>query len=122
MLHTMYGACLQLLLLRAWQAALRVLRDCNLCFCALLLWEPRLPALAVRMTRLPHGLCRPVQVMKLAVQHRHKALVFISSVGVAAPLGMMETIYETRVGADFATEFPASGGYAYGWAAASHVV
>ena len=52
--------------------------------------------------------------MKLAVQHKRKALTFISSVGVAGPLGITETIHENTLGADLATEFLPSGGYAYG--------
>ena len=55
-----------------------------------------------------------LQMMKLAVSHRRKALTFVSSVGVAGPLGIKETVHEDTLGADLATEFPASGGYAYG--------
>ena len=72
------------------------------------------------MTRLPHGLCCLLQVMKLAVQHKLKALTFVSSVGVAGPLGITEIIRENALGADLATESPASGGYAYGCAATAH--
>ena len=55
-----------------------------------------------------------LQVMKLAVQQRRKALAFVSSVGVASPLGITDAIQEDTLGTDLATEFPASGGYAYG--------
>ena len=48
------------------------------------------------------------------MQHRRKALAFVSSVGVASPLGITDTIHEDTLGTDLATEFPASGGYAYG--------
>ena len=55
-----------------------------------------------------------LQMMKLAVSYRRKALTFVSSVGVAGPLGIKETVQEDTLGTDLATEFPASGGYAYG--------
>ena len=48
------------------------------------------------------------------MQHRRKALTFVSSVGVASPLGITDIIREDTLGTDLATEFPASGGYAYG--------
>ena len=66
------------------------------------------------MMWLPHSLHLPLQVMKLTIQHRRKALIFISSVGIASPLGIKETINEDTLGTDLAAEFPASGGYAYG--------
>ncbi len=53
-------------------------------------------------------------MMKLAVSYRRKALTFVSSVGVAGPLGIKKTVQEDTLGTDLATEFPASGGYAYG--------
>ena len=53
-------------------------------------------------------------MMKLAVSYRRKALTFVSSVGVAGPLGIKETVHENTLGTELATEFPASGGYAYG--------
>ena len=80
-----------------------------------LLWEQRLSPVSVRMMWLPDSLNAPLQVMKLTVQHRRKALTFVSSVGVASPLGITDTIQEDTLGADLATEFPASGGYAYGY-------
>jgi len=43
-----------------------------------------------------------------------KALTFISSVGVCGPLGLSETVKEDTLGTNLATEFPGSGGYAYG--------
>ena len=54
------------------------------------------------------------QVMKLAVRYKRKALTFISSVGVAGPLGITENVKETTLGTNIATEFPGSGGYAFG--------
>ena len=70
--------------------------------------------MSMRMSGMPYSLHLPLQVMKLAVQHRRKALTFVSSVGVASPLGITDTIQEDTLGTDLATEFPASGGYAYG--------
>ena len=55
-----------------------------------------------------------LQMMKLAVSYRRKALTFVSSVGVAGPLGIKEVVHENTLGTELATEFPASGGYAYG--------
>ena len=59
-------------------------------------------------------------MMKLAVSYRRKALTFVSSVGVAGPLGIKETVQEDTLGTDLATEFPASGGYAYGYGTCLH--
>ena len=52
--------------------------------------------------------------MKLAVRYKRKALTFISTVGVAGPLGRSEIVKETQLGTNLAEEFPGSGGYAYG--------
>ena len=60
------------------------------------------------------GGCGTLQMMKLAVSYRRKALTFVSSVGVAGPLGIKEIVHESTLGTDLATEFPASGGYAFG--------
>ena len=68
----------------------------------------------MHMMWLPHSPHLPLQVMKLAVQRRRKALAFVSSVGVASPLGIIDAIHEDTLGTNLATEFPASGGYAYG--------
>ena len=46
------------------------------------------------------------QVMKLAVRYKRKALTFISSVGVAGPLGLSETVQETTLGTNIATGVP----------------
>ena len=48
------------------------------------------------------------------MRYKRKALTFISSVGVAGPLGMTEDVKETTLGTNLAQEFPGSGGYAYG--------
>ena len=87
--------------------------DCSVCLWAVS-WKLRLSAMSMRMSGMPYSLHLPLQVMKLAVQHRRKALAFVSSVGVASPLGITDTIQEDTLGTDLATEFPASGGYAYG--------
>ena len=81
---------------------------------------PWLPAVSMHMIWLPYSQCPPAQVMKLAIQHRRKALTFVSSVGVASPLGITDTILEDTLGTDLATEFPGSGGYAYGYGAPLH--
>ena len=55
-----------------------------------------------------------LQVMKFAVRYKRKALTFMSSVGVAAPLGRTEVVSETELGALLSEKYPASGGYAFG--------
>ncbi len=55
-----------------------------------------------------------LQVMKMAVRYKRKALTFISSVGVALPLGKPGPIMEDTLGTNIAEEFPGSGGYAFG--------
>ena len=55
-----------------------------------------------------------VEVMKLAVATRIKALTFISSVGVAGGLKHEGPVTEEEVGTNLATELPGDGGYALG--------
>ena len=55
-----------------------------------------------------------LQVMKLAVRYKRKALTFVSSVGVALSLGLPGPIKEDTLGTNIAEEFPGSGGYAFG--------
>jgi nucleoside-diphosphate-sugar epimerase len=60
-----------------------------------------------------------VEVMKLAVATRIKALTFISSVGVAGGLDHPAPMSEEEVGTKLCTEHPGDGGYALGCAAAA---
>ena len=57
-----------------------------------------------------------VEVMRLAVTTRVKALTFISSVGVAGGLEHPGGVTEEEVGTKLATELPGDGGYALGCA------
>ena len=57
-----------------------------------------------------------VEVMKLAITRRVKALTFISSVGVAGGLDHPAPVSEEEVGTKLATELPGDGGYALGCA------
>ena len=50
----------------------------------------------------------------MAVRYKRKALTFVSSVGVALPLGKAGPISEDTLGTNIAEEFPGSGGYAFG--------
>ncbi len=59
-----------------------------------------------------------VEIMKLAVATRVKALTFISSVGVAGGLDHPAPVTEEEVGTKLCTEHPGDGGYALGCAAA----
>jgi len=60
-----------------------------------------------------------VEIMKLAVATRVKALTFISSVGVAGGLDHPAPVTEEEVGTKLCTEHPGDGGYALGCAAAA---
>ena len=57
-----------------------------------------------------------VEVMKLAVATRVKAITFISSVGVVGGLDHPSPVTEEEVGTSLATELPGDGGYALGCA------
>ena len=54
-----------------------------------------------------------MQVMKMAVRYKRKAMTFISSVGVAMSLGKTG-VKEDSLGTNIAEEFPGSDGYAVG--------
>jgi len=57
-----------------------------------------------------------VEVMKLAVATRVKAITFISSVGVVGGMDHPSPVTEEEVGTKLATELPGDGGYALGCA------
>ena len=57
-----------------------------------------------------------VEVMRLAITTRVKALIFISSVGVVGGLDHPAPVSEEEVGTKLATELPGDGGYALGCA------
>ena len=54
-----------------------------------------------------------MQVMKMAVRYKRKAMTFVSSVGVAMSLGKTG-VKEDSLGTNIAEEFPGSDGYAVG--------
>ncbi len=58
---------------------------------------------------------RVLQVMKLALSQRKKALTFLSTVGVVAGLDHPEAVLETEDGPSLCSEHPGDGGYAVGW-------
>ncbi len=60
-----------------------------------------------------------VEIMKLAIATRVKALTFISSVGVAGGLDHPAPVTEEEVGTALCTEHPGDGGYALGCVAAA---
>jgi fatty acid CoA ligase FadD9 len=55
-----------------------------------------------------------MEVMKLAVDTRVKALSFLSSISVAFGLDHPRPVNEAEVGTSLATELPGDGGYALG--------
>ncbi len=55
-----------------------------------------------------------VQVMRLALNKRKKALGFLSTVGVVAGLDHPEAVLESEDGPSLCSEHPGDGGYAVG--------